>query len=158
MPPTPPVLPCNSLLPCCPAQPKVFPFQSKNTVYSSVPTPESFLPWVLCVSGCLPNILQEPSRCGVNTTLPWVGGVAAPQACLVRIRFYFLIKNTSNKDGMRSSSLEVVCCTICQGERALSLVRDVIGEPLPLEPFPVGKHADALPVSEASIPTATERA
>lgn len=41
-------------------------------------------------------------------------------------------------------------------QRPLSLVRDVVAQPLPLEPLAIGEHADAVSGSKAVLPPAAE--
>lgn len=50
-------------------------------------------------------------------------------------------------------SSEVVSGAVRERQRPLPLVRDVVAQPLPLEPLSVGENADAVPVSETSVPT-----
>ena len=49
---------------------------------------------------------------------------------------------------------KVMGSPIGQRQRPLPLIGNVVTSPFPLEPLPVGKHADAVPVSEAAIPPA----
>jgi len=67
-------------------------------------------------------------------------------------------KHSAPPAGAPAPSREVVRSPVRQRERSLALVGDVVAHPLPLEPLPVGEHADALPVSQAPVPAASSSA